>query len=219
MDWRNWKNHPFIITIVGALLLGYLVRKCTEPAPYAYSFHSSSPSKSNPPSSSTPAVTSPPVSTIPSQYQVSQLSPKTAAPSPSTYSAPIERPVISTPSYSSGRRGYTTYTFTLDGTDYLLDGQASFDHLSEMKRQAHLYDPEINRLRAECVNLQAQIDSDRAQLDVMRSVLDRTDQSAIDRFNAHVGASNAVIAALNTNADSFNTIVSAMHTYAQQHRR
>lgn len=235
MNWRNWKNHPFIFTLVGALLLGYLVRKFTEPAPYRYSHDASRPVATTPAPNLAPAPAPPPapivvaplpVVSTPSPYQVAQVPPKPVASPPVTFSAPPERPVISTPSYGSGRRGYTTYTFTLDDTPYLLDGQSAFDHLTEMKRQAHAYDPEINRLRAECASLQAQIDSNRAQLEVLRSVLDRTDQASIDSFNAQVRASNAVIserrvkvAELNANVDRFNEIVSAMHVYAQQHRR
>jgi hypothetical protein len=230
MDWRNWKNHPFIVTILGALLLGYLVRKCTEPAPYTYSYNASPPTKYSPMPASAPTpapvLVSPPVSTTPSQYQVAQAPSRPAPSAPVTYSAPVERLVISTPSYSSGRRGYSTYTFTLDDTAYVLDGQAAFDHLSDMKRQAHVYDPEINRLRAECASLKVQIDANRSQLNIMRAVLNRTNQSAIDGFNAQVLASNAVIdeqrmktSELNANVDSFNAIVSAMHAYAQQHRR
>ncbi len=148
------------------------------------------------------------------------------ASSPSTFSAPVELPYDSTTRVSSGRRGYTTYTFTLDDVAYPLDGQAAFDHLSEMKRQAHVFDPEINRLRAECDALQAQIEAKKAQLDVMRTVLDRTDAFAVNSFNAEVRASNAVIAErrikvseLNANVDRFNSIVQAMHVYARQHRR
>ena len=238
MNWRNWKNHPFIFTLVGALLLGYVVRKFTEPAPYRYNNSASAPvqvtqAPTSAPSPApvvitpAPAVTKPaPLASTPSQYQVAQLPPKPMASAPVTFSGPIDRPVISTPGYSSGRRGYTTYTFTLDDTPYLLDGKSAFDHLTEMKRQANAYDPEINRLRAECATLQAQIDGNRAQLDIMSSVLDRTDQSAIDTYNAQVRISNAVIAErrvkvaeLNANVESFNAIVSAMHAYAQQHRR
>lgn len=235
MNWRNWKNHPFILTLVGALLLGYMVRKFTETTPYRHTYEASPPVATTPAANSAqaraptpvPVVSTPaPVVSTPSPYQVAQVPPKPVASPPVTFSAPLDRPVISTPSYGSGRRGYTTYTFTLDDTPYLLDGQSAFDHLTEMKRQAHVYDPEINRLRAECASLQAQIDSNRAQLEVLRSVLDRTDQASIDSFNAQVRASNAVIAErrvkvaeLNANVDRFNEIVSAMHIYAQQHRR
>jgi hypothetical protein len=223
MDWRNWKHHPFIVTIVGALLLGYMVRKCTEPARPTYHYSTERPAASG---QEAKPVSTPVASTQPDPVRSAPVAAAPTTSAPSAYLSPPERPVISTPSYGSGRRGYTTYTFTLDNIAYLLDGQASFDHLSEMKQQAHVYDPEINRLRAECATLQAQIDSNRSQLAVLRSVLDRTDQSAVDGFNAQVRSSNAVIAEhrvkvaeLNANVDRFNQIVSAMHAYAQQHRR
>jgi hypothetical protein len=226
MDWLNWKNHPFVVTILGALLLGYMVRKCTEPAPYTYSYKAGPTTKSTPAPKATPVVTSPALSTPSSQYQVAQTPSSPALSAPVTFSAPIERPVISTPSYGSGRRGYTTYTFKIEEISYLLDGEAAFDHLGEMKQRASVFDPEITRLRAECAVLQSQIDASKSQLDYLRSVLDRTDQSAIDGFNAKVRESNAIIgqrrakvAELNAIVDQFNEIVSAMHVYAQQHRR
>jgi hypothetical protein len=242
MNWRNWKNHPFIFTLVGALLLGYLVRKLTEPSPYRHTYEASRPVATTPASQSVPTpaptsvpvavtpapvVTTPaPVASKPSQYQVAQLPTRPATSAPVTFSAPVERPVIPTPSYGSGRRGYTTYTFTIEEISYVLDGQAAFDHLGQMKQRAHVFDPEITRLRAECAVLQSQIDESKSQLNQLRAVLDRTDQSAIDGFNAKVRASNAIIgerrakvAELNAIVDQFNAIVSAMHVYAQQHRR
>lgn len=226
MEWRNWKNHPFIFTLVGALLLGYLVRKCTEPAPYRYDNSASAPAQATPAPAPAQVVASPAVSTTPSQYQVAQLPPKPAAAASVAFSAPTDRPVISSPSYSSGRRGYTTYTFTLDDVAYLLDGQASFDHLCEMKRQANVHDADITRLRAVCQALSAEIDGNQSQLAFMRSTLDRSDEFAVNRFNAEVRRSNQVVeqyrtrqAELNGYVDRHNAIVQAMHVYASQHRR
>jgi hypothetical protein len=238
MNWRNWKNHPFIFTLVGALLLGYLVRKFTEPAPYRYTYDASRPVATTPAPQSAPTsvpvavtplpvVTTPaPVASKPSQYQVAQLPTSPASSAPATFSAPVELPVMSNPSYGSGRRGYTTYTFKIEEISYVLDGQAAFDHLGEMKQRAHVHDPAIARLRAECAVLQSRIDASKSQLNYLRSVIDRTDQSAIDGFNAKVRESNAIIderrakvAELNAIVGQFNEIVSAMHAYAQQHRR
>jgi hypothetical protein len=235
MNWRNWKNHPFIFTLVGALLLGYLVRKFTEPAPYRYTYDASRPvattpaPKSAPMPAPTPALklvsTPAPVLVTPAA-QPAPAATRPMASSPSTFSPPVDLPYNSTTRVSSGRRGYTTYTFKIEEISYVLDGQAAFDHLGEMKQRAHVYDPAITRLRSECAVLQSQIDASKSQLNYLRSVLDRTDQSAIDGFNAKVRESNAIIderrakvAELNAVVDQFNEIVSAMHVYAQQHRR
>lgn len=235
MNWRNWKNHPFILTFVGALLLGYLVRKLTEPAPYRYANHSSRsvvttpPLKSAPTSSPSPApVMIPPLPVVstPSQYQVTQLSPDPEPAGKVAFPATIERPVIATPSYGSGRRGYTTYTFTIGEIDYPLDGQAAFDHLGGMKRQCESLD-------AQMVVTGGSIDADRAALanlrqrmSLARLTLDRTSQTAIDAYNAQVEAEGQLIDALNQKVDEHNAlnhrrdaIFQSMHAYAQQHRR
>jgi hypothetical protein len=231
MNWRNWKNHPFIFTLVGALLLGYLVRKFTEPAPYRYTYDASRPVATTPAPKSAPTpalklVSTPAPVLVTPAAQSAPAATRPMASSPSTFSPPVDLPYNSTTRVSSGRRGYTTYTFKIEEISYVLDGEAAFDHLGEMKQRASVFDPEITRLRAECAVLQSQIDASKSQLDYLRSVLDRTDQSAIDGFNAKVRESNAIIgqrrakvAELNAIVDQFNEIVSAMHVYAQQHRR
>lgn len=230
MDWRNWKNHPFIVTLVGALLLGYLVRKCTEPAPYTYSYNANPPAKSNPVPISVqtpaPVVTSPPVSTPSSQYQVAQLPPKPAASAPVAYSSPVERPVFSTPSYSSGRRGYTTYTFTLGEVAYPLDGKAAFDHLSEMKQQCESLDVQKGALSMAIDADERNLAEMKQQLSMARLTLDRTSQYAIDNYNAQVESQGALVDSLNRKVSEHNAlndrrkaIFQSMHIYAQQHRR
>jgi hypothetical protein len=230
MDWRNWKNHPFIVTLVGALLLGYLVRKFTEPAPYTYSYNASPPAKSNPVPISAqmpaPVVTSPTVSSPSPQYQVAQLPPKPAASAPVAYSSPVERPVFSTPSYSSGRRGYTTYTFTIGETPYPLDGQVAFDHLSEMKRQYEALDAQTNALDGAIDAERRNLAEMKQQSSIARVTLDLTSQYAVEAYNAQLDAQRQLVNSLNRKVDEFNAlndrmkaIFASMHTYAQQHRR
>lgn len=238
MNWRNWKNHPFIFTLVGALLLGYLVRKFTEPTPYRHTYEASRPvATSSAPKTApspapvvitpVPAVTKPaPVASTPSQYQVAQLPPGPAPAGMITLPTPVERPVISTPTYGSGRRRYTTYTFTIGEIAYPLDGQAAFDHLCEMKRQCESLDSQmkltggvIDADRANLANL-------KQQLSIARFTLDRTSQAAIDAYNAQVETEGQLIDALNQKVDEHNAlndrrqaIFQSMHDYAQQHRR
>lgn len=230
MDWRNWKNHPFIVTLVGALLLGYLVRKCTEPPPYTYSYNASAPTKYSPipapaPTPS-PVLVSPPVSTPSSQYQVAQTPSRPAASAPVAYSSPVERPVFSTPSYSSGRRGYTTYTFTIGETPYPLDGQVAFDHLSEMKRQYEALDAQTNALDGAIDDDRRNLAEMKRQSSIARVTLDNTSQYAVDAYNAQLDTQRQLVNSLNRKVDEYNAlndrmkaIFASMHTYAQQHRR
>lgn len=238
MNWRNWKNHPFIFTLVGALLLGYLVRKFTEPTPYRHTYEASRPVAISPAPKSAPspapvvmtpapAVTKPaPAASTPSPYQVAQLPPDPAPAGMITLPTPVERPVISTPTYGSGRRGYTTYTFTIGETAYPLDGQIAFDHLCGMKRQCESLDSQMKLTGG-------MIDADRANLanlkqhlSIARLTLDRTSQAAIDAYNAQVETEGQLIDALNQKVDEHNAlndrrqaIFQSMHDYAQQHRR
>lgn len=227
MDWLNWKNHPFVVTILGALLLGYMVRKCSEPASYTYSYKASPTTLSTPASTPAPVVTTAaPVASTPSHYQVAPLPPGPATSAPVTFSAPVERPIIKTPTYGSGRRGYTTYTFTIGEIDYPLDGQIAFDHLCEMKRQCESLDSQMKLTGG-------MIDADRAnlanlkqQLSMARLTLDRTSQAAIDAYNAQVETEGQLIDALNQKVDEHNAlndrrqaIFQSMDDYAQQHRR
>jgi hypothetical protein len=230
MDWRNWKNHPFIVTLVGALLLGYLVRKFTESPPYTYAHSASTPTKYSPMPTPAqmpaPVVTSPAVSTPSSQYQVAQLPPKPAASAPVAYSSPVERPVFSTPSYSSGRRGYTTYTFMIGETPYPLDGQVAFDHLSEMKRQYEALDAQTNALDGAIDAERRNLAEMKQQSSIARVTLDLTSQYAVEAYNAQLDAQRQLVNSLNRKVDEFNAlndrmkaIFASMHTYAQQHRR
>ncbi len=242
MNWRNWKNHPFIFTLVGALLLGYLVRKFTEPTPYRLNYDASRPVATTPAPKSAPtpvpppapvAVVPAPVVTTPapvasnaSHYQVPQLPPGPAPSGMITFPDPVQEPVIPTPSYGSGRRGYTTYTFTIGETVYPLDGQTSFDHLCGLKRQCESLDSQMKVTGG-------MIDADRAtianldqQLSTARLTLDRTSQDAIDAYNAQVEAQGQLIDALNRKVVEHNAlndrreaIFQSMHVYAQQHRR
>ncbi len=204
MDWRNWKNHPFIVTLVGALLLGYLVRKCTEPTPYTYSYQASPATKSTPAPAPVPVVT----------------------PAPVAFSAPVERPVISTPRYSSGRGGYTTYTFKLGEVSYQLDGKAAFDQLGQMKQQCEFIDAQKDVLRSEIDAGKRDLAEKNRQLSLARATLDRSSQYAIDAFNAQVESEGEMVDSLNRKVGEFNAlnerrkaIFASMHDYAQQHRR
>lgn len=224
MDWLNWKNHPFVVTIMGALLLGYMVRKCTEPAPYAYSYKTSPTTLSTP--ASTPAPTPAPVASTPSQYQVAQLPPGPAPSGMITFPTPVESPVIKTPTYSSGRRGYTTYTFKLGEVSYQLDGKASFDHLGEMKQQCESLDAQKSVLETAIEADERNIAEMKRRLSVARATLDRTSQDAIDTFNAQVEAQGELIDSFNRKVGEFNAlndrrkaIFASMHDYAQRHSR
>ena len=231
MNWRNWKNHPFIFTLVGALLLGYVVRKFTEPAPYRYNNSASAPVQVTPAPTSAPSpapvvITPAPAASTPSQYQVAQLPP---GPPPSgiiTFPTPVESPVIKTPTYSSGRRGYTTYTFKLGEVSYQLDGKASFDHLGEMKQQCESLDAQKSVLETAIEADERNIAEMKRRLSVARVTLDRTSQYAIDTFNAQVEAQGELIDSFNRKVEEFNAlndrrkaIFASMHAYAQQHRR
>jgi hypothetical protein len=226
MDWRNWRNHPFIVTLVGALLIGYLVRRCTEPAHSAYSYDTSPPAKSTSTPPAVPVVTTPASSSTPSQYQVAQLPPKPAASAPAAYPSPIERPVISTPDYSSGRRGYTTYTFTLGDTPYPLDGKVAFDHLDEMKQQCESLDAQKAVLGRAIDDDERNLAEMKQRLSVARVTLDRSSQYAVDAYNAQVASQRDLVDSLNRKVEEYNAlndrrkaIFASMHAYAQQHRR
>lgn len=242
MNWRNWKNHPFIFTVVGALFLGYLVRKFTEPAPYRHTYDAgrtvaTTPAPKSAPTpaptsvpievTSAPVVTTPaPVASDPSQYQVAQLPPGPAPAGMITFPTPVERPVIPTPSYGSGRRGYTTYTFKLGEISYLLDGKASFDHLDEMKQQCESLDAQKRVLGAAIDADERTIGEMKRQLSVARATLDRESQDAIDAYNALVDSQGELIDSFNRKVDEFNAlndrrkaIFASMHEYAQRHSR
>lgn len=211
------RDYPLIVTLVGAIAVGCLVRTWTQPA--------------EPAAQSSPRVSPP---TAPRSSAAAQPAPFTPAePVVATAPAPAAAPSLpampvsqSVPSYSGRRGAYTSYSFTLDGTTYPLDGQTSFDHLCEMKRQANLHEADINRLRAVCRSLSDQIDRNQAQIRLMRATVDSSDEFAVDQFNAQVARSNQVVeqyraqqAELNGYVDQHNAIVDAMHVYARQHGR
>lgn len=221
MDWKIIRDHPFVVTLFASLALGFLVRSITAEEPRRYQ---------------PPAVADRPVHAAVVTPAPVLASPAPVTPSPAAASAPASRPSFPSaqvaivdsprPTYSGRGRGYNTYSFTLDSTTYPLDGQASFDHLCEMKRQANMHDADITRLRAVCQALSAEIDGNQSQLSFMRSSLDRSDEFAINRFNAEVRRSNQVVeqyrarqAELNGYVDQHNAVVQAMHVYASQHRR
>jgi len=219
MDWKKLRDYPFIITLFGSLALGFLVRVITAEET----------ARSRPQSSFESTVPAPVISRAPAPVAPpAPVTPPVVAPpvSPAPVSAPVAFTEAPKPTYSGRGRGYTTYSFTLDGTTYVLDGQASFDHLCEMKRQANTHDGDITRLRAACQSLSDEIDANQAQLRNMRASLDRSDEFAVDRFNAQVRLSNQVVeryrveqATLNDHVDRHNAIVEAMHVYARQHQR
>jgi hypothetical protein len=237
MDWKKLRDYPFVVTLFGALALGFLVRLITdEEAPRSRprsSFESTVPAPvvTRPQSSFESTVPAPVITRPPDPVTPPVAAPVSvvAAPTPvapSVSPAPISYAATPRPTNSGRGRGYTTYSFTLDGTTYVLDGQGSFDHLCEMKRQANVHDADITRLRALCQALSAEIDSNQAQLRLMRATLDRSDEFSVDRYNAQVGLSNQVVeryrvqqASLNSYVDQHNAIVEAMHVYARQHQR
>jgi len=234
MNWRNWKNHPFIFTLVGALSLGYLVRKFTEPAPYRHTYDASRPVATTPAlqSASTPAptpalklVSTPAPVLVTPAAQPAPAATRPMASSPSTFSPPVDLPYNSTTRVSSGRRGYTTYTFKLGEVSYQLDGKASFDHLGEMKQQCESLDAQKSVLETAIEADERNITEMKRRLSVARATLDRTSQDAIDTFNAQIEAQGELIDSFNRKVEELNAlndrrkaIFASMHVYAQQHR-
>jgi hypothetical protein len=226
MDRPNWKNHPFIITIIGALLIGYMVRKITEPEPYKYSYEPKPSPKAQSVPKADPVVASPSAGSAPAQHKVPEVASSRTPSAPIALTAPVESPYVSPPVYGPGRRVYTTYTFTIGETSYPLDGQAAFDHLGEMKNQCESLDAQANSLESAIDAARREVDELSQRIALARQSLDRTSQFAVDNFNAMVSSEGRKIEEMNAQIDEYNRVVErrkaiflSMHVYARQHPR
>jgi hypothetical protein len=206
---RNWRDHPFVVTILSSIIIGYGIRLYTETPVYT-------PPRYNPPARVvTPSQNEPvydPSSVVKNSTPITPP-PATDYTSTSNYRAP-----------SSSR--YTNYTFTIGDVPYRLDNEESFNHLSAMKRQAESLSVWIAATRIQCNDLSSQINRCKAELNSLSYNLDRTNQYAIDNYNSKIDTVNQYVetyriraAELNAKIDEYNAILDGMKSFAQLHRR